>query len=80
MTPCPYRDRERQRVQLLELRRKIDKMICDLVDQEDEERIRSIKGRAHQTNRLILPPPADSLPEEPDALEAEHSGGPERHI
>ena len=79
-----YRDEERFRVELLEFRRKIDKMIFDLVDKRDEERIQSIKGRnqalAPAPGGLIRILPADDLPEDPNAIETDKSGGPERHL
>lgn len=80
MVPQPYRERERWRVELLELRRKIDRMIFDLVDKDDEERIRSLKGRGPsvRVRYALAEPPVDSLPEEP--AELDHQGGPERRV
>jgi len=83
-----YRDEERFRVELLELRRKIDKMISDLVDKRDEDRIQTIKGRNHGLTPVVgltRITPADEpegieVPDPDKQTQVDNRGGPEKHL
>jgi hypothetical protein len=73
-----YQIEEQFRVELLELRRKFDKMISDLVDKRDENRIQKMKGRIPGGSVRLLP--VDDLPEDPSSIGARDTGGgPERN-
>lgn len=69
MEPMTFQDKERFRVKLLEMRKKIDKIIWDLVDDLDNDLIQSIKGRMpanHVTPTPIRITSEDTPP--PDGL------------
>ena len=88
METRPYLDSERRRVEVLELRRNIDKMISVLVDKWDEELIQSIKGRNHGLTAVVgltRITPADEpegieVPDPDKQTQVDNRGGPEKHL
>jgi hypothetical protein len=88
METQPYRDAERRRVEVLELRRKFDKMISELVDKWDEEQIQTIKARNHAAaapvgSTRFMPadePEGTDVPDPDKQGQADKSGGPEKHV